>query len=497
MRSRGREGELLRRSLPHFLLVAFTVAYLLTAAAPAFELYFLDVDDLEYVGAALTSGHPFYGFGSGAWVANFSRPVVHGWFFAVSRLAGNDPSGYYVANALLFTANVLLFSLLAARVLRSHWWGAFAGAVVAVLYVYYEVIYWITAGATGMVAAFFYLLTLVLWTAFREGGRGRWMLAAAGAAFALALLSKESSASLILMLVAYELIFHERGERRWRFLVIASCIFALWLGWEALVHTAPPAEEQYTAWRYSLGGMTVVNLAKMPAYLLSAPFPPVSGYLMTGKMMFWVPLFLLPLFLGGRRRQVLFGLSWIALASLPFVLWVVDVVESTPRYLYLPSFGVGLVVATLLQSLPERLVRRHVRVMAAVLFLVAMTIPNARAVRWMEPRYRMPSDLERRLVRTLMRCWVPGRELYAGYFAITDTHADALNEVFFGGDLVYADSIPRYAGEGPRMVFGPLRGVKRVEPEMSWLVRWRQDVEGTGAVEPEQTPLEDGVDEGG
>ena len=458
--------------IPYVLLSIFTAGYVAWAAYPAFSNFYVAVDDLIFVGNALQCDSAMDIFSSICSIQGFMRPSVNVWFFLVSRFAGSAPVGYYIANALLFMLNSLLFGVIAGKLLKNRWLGVFAAAIASVLYVYHGVLYWI-AGATSLVVAFFYLLTFYLWIKAGETENRRWMIGAV-IAFIYGLGAKESAVTIPLILAGYEYIYRPVGDRKWKQVGLFAGITLVYVALIYIVQLGIPSETSNLK-NYYLGWNSLLNLATMPVYLLSAPFPPVAGYLVKWKVAVWVPIWLAFLFAKKEKENVLFGLTWIVFASLPFIFWCVNIWESIPRYFYLPAFGIGLIVASAFRALSRQFRRQAILWFFAVCFLFALAHNNGRAILYLRHKYTSPAQSEEELVNTIRRYWVPGVPLHTGFFAMDSFHVAALNNIYFNGDLTYSDTIPAFSDSETRIIYGPLDGPKRFEMDAIPYIHWRQE----------------------
>ncbi len=190
--------------LPALALVVFVlIAYL-----PAMRGLFLWDDDHHFSEnplmtapgglAALWTQHGFY------------YPLTSTTFWIARRLWGLNPLPYHLLNALLHGLNcVLLWRLLKRLGVPSAW---LAAALFALHPAHAQSVAWMTE-LKNMQSGLFYLLALHGWVRFREGRGGRFY-AMAVISFVLALLSKTSTVTLPLALLAVGLWRRESFDRR-------------------------------------------------------------------------------------------------------------------------------------------------------------------------------------------------------------------------------------------------------------------------------------------
>lgn len=128
----------------------------------------------------------------------FWRPMVDTYFFVAWRIFGLDPLPYHITNLVLHICVALLAAVFVRQLTASSLAAISTGLIFVAMPTFDFAVTWISS-VTELLAAFLYLLTLVAYTAYHGRG-GRWMYAGALVAFLLALLTKESAATVPIVL---------------------------------------------------------------------------------------------------------------------------------------------------------------------------------------------------------------------------------------------------------------------------------------------------------
>jgi hypothetical protein len=169
---------------------------------------------------------------------NYYRPFILFSFMVEHSLWGLRPAGYHLTNVLLHCSNVLLFFHFFTRIFQDKRAGLLAGLFYGTNPVHTTAVSFI-GGRTDSFAAFFFLISLVLYQRFRrpvDGGRTR-LLAGALIFFCLSLLCKESAVILPLVVVLYDICLTDRfkkGGFAWRSLGVYVPFVAIWAGYFCL-----------------------------------------------------------------------------------------------------------------------------------------------------------------------------------------------------------------------------------------------------------------------
>ncbi|MCE5230169.1 tetratricopeptide repeat protein [bacterium] len=186
-----------------FALIVLTLAVYL----PAMRGLFLWDDDRHF------SENPFMS-GPGGLVSlwtqhSFYYPLTSTTFWIARRLWGLNPLPYHLLNVLLHAVNSLLLWRLLRRLNIPAAW--LAGALFALHPTNVQSVAWMTE-LKNVQSGLFYLLSMHAWVRFRERPRSGYLIAAM-IAFALALLSKTSTVTLPLALIAIHLWRRDQIDR--------------------------------------------------------------------------------------------------------------------------------------------------------------------------------------------------------------------------------------------------------------------------------------------
>ncbi|MCX6550838.1 MAG: glycosyltransferase family 39 protein, partial [Acidobacteria bacterium] len=313
--------------------VALAIAVALIYAS-AIDSYFFN-DDFQWLQSA-------YRFEAARFIHldrydHFYRPVIETYFYLGYRLFGCDARAFHLVSVGIHVLVTLLVYMLGRSLTGNRAFAGLAALFFAVLPGFVDAVSWIGA-ITDQLPAIWYVLAIWLHLLFLQRG-SRWLYAAALASFATCLLTHESSATLVVMMIAVEathlveagnpLAWKDLARRALRYgphaLLLAGYLAIEYivntrsylvkeghyqLGWHAIPHAL-----EYIVWLY-VGKRTLVSFAAILA---------VGAALV----------------IRGTPRVRLY-VAWIIvnIAPVAFFTW-----SSTGRYLYLPAIGFVFLMA--------------------------------------------------------------------------------------------------------------------------------------------------------
>jgi protein O-mannosyl-transferase len=296
--------------------------------------------------------------------SHYYRPLVSLSFFLDLQAWSLNPLGFHLTNLLAHLATALAVLAFARRLGGDTLGAAIAGVTFAVHPIHTESVTFIS-GRTDVLATLFFLLALLGYARWREGG-GAPPLAGSLTAFFLALAAKEVAVTLPLILVLYDRLVARRedpGGGRGIASVIARYapyggVIALYIG-VRMVSLGALVESDPGIWgSLPTRLLTTVKIVATYAWLTLAPFPANAHYVIVPvtpppSAAWWGAAAFLALLLGGTARALWraprwgFCTIWFWVTLIPSVgvnLLPLPTVVMAERFLYLPSVGFCLLV---------------------------------------------------------------------------------------------------------------------------------------------------------
>ncbi len=320
---------------------------------------------------------------------NYFRPLQMGAYNLMWAATGGRPFLFHLVNVLLhMTASVALARLILA-VTRDPTVAGGAGLLFAVHPLSTEAVAWIAClpelsyAAFGLIALFLHVLG---WEAPKQGRP--WMKAGEMLCFALALVSKETAATLVPLVFLLELCVGRRGVRPAARASLPHLVTVALYGVVRLIvlgGLAPLKQTGLTAWDALLNGpwLLLSYLGKMiwPARLVAYHvFERVTS---ATQPAFFVALLGVALIIAAglalsrRRGELAFACALAIVPLLPVLyLPAIGLNVFAERYAYLPTAGCTWLVAAALQLCATKLTARRAPALA-LLACIALSVPAA------------------------------------------------------------------------------------------------------------------------
>ncbi len=389
----------------HSTVAAVAIALTIFAYSNAVRGKFVYDDNIQIVKNQFIQHSQYFwqGMTSDVWAfrggvdetrSNYWRPVFVAWLALNYKLFGLEPAGWHVLNILAH----ILATLLAYRVLVVLMLQPAVCALVTWIFathpIHVQSVTWIS-GVPDVLVAIFLLGSFLFYLAMRERRRPSYLILSL-LLFALALLSKENAIAFPAIVFLTDLALN-KDQRKLSKPVFASafgrsvpffaCAVVFLLVRYLLIHVVRSLAPQAP-------GIATVLLT-MPSilmfYLKQVVFPfelgPNHGlrYVNSsniGLANFFVPLVLIAALAYGiyklihRDKAYGIGLTWFLLPLVPALDVRIFLPETLvqDRYLYLPMFGLLIIIATGWFQMVSRFARENTRVAQRALYSIAVIV---------------------------------------------------------------------------------------------------------------------------
>lgn len=289
---------------------------------------------------------------------HFYRPLIEIYFFTVQRMAGCAALPFHLTSIGIHLLNTLVLGAFASRLTGSVRFASMTVLLFAVQPGFIEAVAWVAA-ITDLLPALWYLLALWLHLVFLQGGN-RWAYAGSLAAFLACLLTHESSATLLPMMMALEILLVREGRLAPSVVTVTHRVarylpFAvLLLGFLGIAYVVNSRSYLVREGYYAFGSHAFLNALHYIVALYVGKRTVLTYILIAAAIA--------AVLLRGTMRMRFF-LLWILVTVLPVLFFTWGIAS---RYLYVPAAGFALFLAEVL------------------------TVCEARAARWAPPRVVRP-----------------------------------------------------------------------------------------------------------
>jgi hypothetical protein len=276
--------------------------------------------------------------------SHFYRPVIELYFWIASPLFGGSPVAFHLASILLHIANCGLVYLLASTLGLRRGFAWIAALLFAVQPGYVAAVAWVGAIAET-IGAFFGLISILTLIRYRRRAplpsrsapsshaREGWWLSVSVIAFALSLLTHESSVVFLPLLLLADWTI---GAWRWKLPELArvyGAFVVVTLGYLAVDLTINAGNYIVTEGEYRIGWHMVTSVLSYIASLYVGERTWLA-HTLVGAVLAWI------LVRGNARAR--YAVAWMVIAILPFAPFQFGNVS---RYLYLPAIGFAMLMA--------------------------------------------------------------------------------------------------------------------------------------------------------
>jgi hypothetical protein len=315
-------------------------------------------------------------------LADIYRPLFLIVLLINYKIWGLNPFGFHLTNILFHSANSILVFFLIRRILKEELLIPFVGAsVFAVHPVNTESVSWI-CGLTDPLAVFFLLLSFLYYLNFKKGGNGGSFVLSVVLYF-FAIMSKEAILLFPATIAAYDYI-EERKIYFGRLAVygLAAAVFltAMFL---ALGETSRSGsiEVSYVGilklLEYATGYVKLLFIPWPLEYYLTTPEKSVIG---TPGIIFSIIAFSAMVLCSLKNKPSMFAMFWIAAAMLPPILLALSAsVHYAARYLYMPTIGLAIIIASTATLIRNR---RITAILACLLVVIFGTLTFRASLNW-------------------------------------------------------------------------------------------------------------------
>lgn len=310
-------------------------------------------------------------------VGSFWRPVFMAWLLLNHSLFGLRTWGWHAAAVAVYLVSVYLVYRLVRRLSGDPWLAAMASLLFAVHPAHLETVAWVSGSTDSLLSVFVLGSLLCLVRGCENAGARRWgWLLCSLLLFALALLTKETAIIEPVLVAAYLLLFHRTDRHRFvrlAFGTVGAFLLTTVAYLLARRSVLGALSHSYLHMTFADALLTVPSVLWF--YLKHLLWPvglsviyDAAPVIHLGWRNFWLPLLALAVvtivlilyFVRTRERIAAFGALLLILPLIP-ALYVPALEPGNflhDRYLYFPSIGFSMILASALRRI--RFVRARV-----------------------------------------------------------------------------------------------------------------------------------------
>ncbi len=288
------------------------------------------------------------------------QPLVNALFYFEFRMFGDNATGYYFFNIFIHSINSYLVYRIEYTLLADRTTAVMSGVLFTLAAGNYGKAVMLVSGVSDLVITFLTLMTLLLFflNELRCGGRLKtWCFAGTLVFFALSLLSKGTSFSILGCMLAFNLFFKAQTHRRVfgpSFMVVAGFALAVLIAKFTIISEIPGKNE------FGVSGYSIMR--NYASYLVRMVFPihtsglvkdsgPLVRFVYQAATEIRLITFLCILsysvfgFIFG-NRVIRFFIAWTYITVTPFCFFKFPADWFNIRYLYLVSVGFVMILSS-------------------------------------------------------------------------------------------------------------------------------------------------------
>ncbi|MBE0574959.1 MAG: tetratricopeptide repeat protein [Desulfuromonadales bacterium] len=292
--------------------------------------------------------------------SNYYRPLVYLWYLPIYQIFGPTAWAFHLGNLFFYgLTNILILGIGITLLGKDRWLAVFIGVLFFASHpIHTEPVNWI-AGFTELSFSLFFLLAFWFYIKHRLDAKASYLIYAT-AAFFCSLLLKETAVTLLPVIVVFEFCWKGAlASGRWvKALFPLAGAFCLYFSFRMIILKGIPGIQlnlfDFSYWLnlpkvffdYVLKIIYPAKLSGFYEYQPITQLKSFSVFLLVGALLALIGF---SWFLCRKHKKVFFGLLFFVLTLLPAVLLyqglaAIDNSYMADRYLYLPSFGVVLMV---------------------------------------------------------------------------------------------------------------------------------------------------------
>jgi hypothetical protein len=288
------------------------------------------------------------------------QPLINAIFYLEFRMFGDSPPGYYFFNIIIHSLNAYLVYRIVFTLLRDRTTAVMSGVLFDFAVGNYGKAVMLVSGVSDLIITLLILETLLLFftNELKNGGRlNTFAFWGTLLFFALGLLSKATSFSILGCMLAFNLFFRAETHRRVfgrSFLVVAGFAIAVLIVKYSLIRTSPGIGD------FGVSGYTFIK--NYASYLIRMVFPihtssivrdsgPIVRFVYRVATEIRIVTFLCILsysvfgFIFG-NRAIRFFIAWTYITVTPFCFYSFPSDWFNIRYLYLVSVGFVMILSS-------------------------------------------------------------------------------------------------------------------------------------------------------